>query len=168
MSKPIKSESEADRGARVVPGDAPLGIDEKPANVVHLRHPPNLTDNWAHPSRGPRLPEIEPGDESVPCEGCHGSAKAHAVKAKMLAEFAEQSAAADAMQAIVAAAGLTFSASTFTCKCGKRHDTGPKFTPALRDALHSDLRKACHGNIGNYQNTVEVLLGWGADIGPAR
>jgi hypothetical protein len=52
----------------------------------------NVTDNWQHPSRGPRLPEIEPGDESRPCEGCHGSAKAHkeAVRARMLTEAAEQ------------------------------------------------------------------------------
>jgi predicted homoserine dehydrogenase-like protein len=137
----------------------------KPIETVQ---PANLTDNWAHPSRGPRLPEIPVDAEGNPTEDAETVARKRAVKAKMLAEFAEQSAAADAMQAIVAAAGLTFSASTFTCKCGKRHDTGPKFTPALRDALHSDLRKACHGNIGNYQNTVEVLLGWGADIGPAR
>jgi hypothetical protein len=156
MSKPIKSESEADRGARVVPGDAPLGIDEKPANVVHLRHPPNLTDNWAHPSRGPRLPEIEPGDESVPCEGCHGSAKAHkeAVRAKMMAEFAEQDAAADAVQATATASRIAFAPA--------------QFTPALRAALHAQLRHASHGNTAIYQNVVAVLLGWGADIGPAR
>jgi hypothetical protein len=189
-----------------------LGVSEQGLVGKHEFQPPrpdvqpaNLTDNWAHPSRGPRLPEIEPGDESLPCEGCHGSAKAHkeAVRDRMLAEFAARDAAADAMQAVIAASRVAFAPAQFTPalraglakfeeqftpalraelpKFAKQFTAlraeldalddrlrRAQFTPEMLTALHSDLRQACHGNVANYQNTVMVLQGWGADIGPAR